>query len=392
MFVAAIWTFAGGKSLVAVRIVQVALAIATVWLIYRLGTGMFDRSTGALAALGVAVYPSVLFANITILTETLFTFLLVLMIWLCHMALRDSSLTKMALSGVTCGFASLTRSVLWPFPLLAGIVVFVVSRGSWRKRLAMSAIFCACHVVVLAPWAIRNSRLQGVPVAVDTMGGFNLWMANSDATPSDRIWAAVSQGAEQRMARALAEAFPGQRVTEGQKDRWGRNAAVRYMIGHPAVTVKRSLRKFADFWGFDRELLAGITYGMYSPPGTAALVMTLAVLMAYPATMCLAALGLWSTGKRCVPTHLMVAALVLFVCGIHTIVFGHSRYRLPLMPFLLIYAGAGARAAAWRSVRESGWRTGGAAAMVGVLVMIWLHETLIRDAERVRLLYDRLTS
>lgn len=388
-FLASVWTIAGVRSLVAVRIVQMVLALATVWLVYRLGTGMFDARTGALAALGVALYPSLLFANATLLTETLFTLLLVLTMWLCHLALRDGSWAKIALAGACCGLAALTRSVLWPFPLVGWAVVIAASPGSWRRRVALGAMFCACHALVLTPWAVRNTRLQGGFVVVDTMGGFNLWMANSDATPTDRIWAAVGQGGEERMAEALAAAFPGRRPTEGEKDRWGREAAFRFMIDHPALTFNRSLRKFADFWGLDRELLAGITQGLYSPPLFLGLPMGAAVILAYPATMVLAAIGIWLTRKGAWPTHLMIGTLILFVCAIHTLVFGHSRYRLPLMPFMLIYAAAAVRARSWRPLL-AWWRIVGAGSMIAVLSAIWIQEILVRDAERVRALLKHL--
>jgi 4-amino-4-deoxy-L-arabinose transferase-like glycosyltransferase len=387
---AAIWTLVGGESLLAVRVVQMALALATVGLVYRLGTEMFDAKAGAWAAIGVAVYPSLLFSNVTLLTETVFTFLLVLTVWFCHVGLRDGSLLKIMLAGLSCGLASLTRSVLWPFPVVGAAIIVAANRGPWWRRLGMAAAFSVCHALVLTPWAIRNTRLQGVFVVVDTIGGFNLWMANSDATPEDRIWASVSLGGDEQFARVLALEFPERRLTEGEKDRWGRNAAFRYIIGHPAISVQRSLRKFADFWGLDRELLAGLSQGIYSPPHIGALLVASAVLLAYPTTMLLTAAGVWSTARSSWPTHLMVGAVVLFTCAIHTLVFGHSRYRLPLMPFLLIYAAAAVRAETWQFLRKPGWRTACAASTVAGLIGIWLHEILVRDAERVHELLHRL--
>lgn len=255
----------------------------------------------------------------------------------------------------------------------------------------MAAVFCACHALVLAPWAVRNTQLQGVFTVVDTISGFNLWMANSAATPPDRIWDAISQGGAERFSEALAVDFPGRGLTEGQKDHWGRAAAFDYMLQHPGVTLGRSLRKFADFWGLDRELIAGMARGLYSPPRWAAIGIAAAVMLAYPTTMFLAATGLWLTPKRAWPTHALVLTLLFFVCAIHTIVFGHSRYRLPMMPFFLIYAAAALSAGSWRRLAERRWATVAAGSMVALLGAIWLQEILIRDADRVRSLLSRLT-
>ena len=41
--------------------------------------------------------------------------------------------------------------------------------------------------------------------------------------------------------------------------------------------------------------------------------------------------------------HLFLVSVIVFVCGVHTVVFGHERYHLPLMPFILLYAAAAIR-------------------------------------------------
>jgi hypothetical protein len=35
--------------------------------------------------------------------------------------------------------------------------------------------------------------------------------------------------------------------------------------------------------------------------------------------------------------HWLLICVIAFVCGLHTIVFGHSRYHLPLMSLVLVY-------------------------------------------------------
>lgn len=388
---AAVWTLAGGQSFVAVRVVLFLMSLGTVWLVYRLGASLFDRRTGAIAALGVAFYPSFLFSNLTLLTETPFTFLLVLTVWLCHLGLRDDSPAMLALAGLTCGLAALTRSVLWPFPVLGALVLVAASRGSWARRVTMAGAFCLCHAMVLTPWAVRNTQLQGVFTVVDTISGFNLWMANSEATPRDRIWDAVGQSGQEQFALKVRAAFPGRQLTEGEKDHWGRSAALEYVIGHPLVTAERSVRKFADFWGLDRELVAGIAQGLYAPPSSIAWALVAAILLAYPVTMLLAAGGIWMTSREISRTEWLVWTIAIFICAIHTLVFGHSRYRLPLMPFLLIYAAAAIRAQVWRSLPVSGWRTAAAAVTVAGLGLIWVQEVLVRDADRVRSFLSRIT-
>jgi 4-amino-4-deoxy-L-arabinose transferase-like glycosyltransferase len=80
--VAAIWAATSPDNLQAVRLVQIALALGTMGLAYALGRRIFDHRTGCYAAAVCWLYPSLIFFNFLILTETLFTFLLLLFVLL----------------------------------------------------------------------------------------------------------------------------------------------------------------------------------------------------------------------------------------------------------------------------------------------------------------------
>src|SRR5262245_43055959 len=75
--VAAVWAIAGEGNLQAVRLVQVGLSAATAWLVFLIGRRAFTPVAGRVAAGVVWLYPSFIFFDVTILTETLYTFLLV---------------------------------------------------------------------------------------------------------------------------------------------------------------------------------------------------------------------------------------------------------------------------------------------------------------------------
>jgi hypothetical protein len=71
---------------------------------------------------------------------------------------------------------------------------------------------------------------------------------------------------------------------------------------------------------------------------------------------------------------------------LHTIVFGHSRYHLPLVPVLALYI---ARLAGSGTPREwLAWRPAlyGAAALALVIVAGWVRQIAIVDVDRVRAL------
>jgi hypothetical protein len=232
---------------------------------------------------------------------------------------------------------------------------------------------------------VRNTRLQGVPVVVDTMGGMNLRMGNYEFTPHDRIWDAVSMTGNRSWIVGIPETPPdGGAWTEGKKERWARGEAVQYMLAHPGLTLWRAVIKFSDFWALDRDFAAAIQRGLFHPPLWAAIVSTAAMTLAFPLVVGLAIIGACLAPPADWRSHLLLILLVLFVTALHSVVFGHPRYRLPLTPVLAIYAGAAVSARAWHRLRE-GWRVSLLPATLALaLAAIWTTQFIVRDWPFVR--------
>jgi len=252
------------------------------------------------------------------------------------------------------------------------------------------------YALVVAPWAVRNTRLQHVPTVVDTMGGMNLRMGNYEYTPEDRMWDAVSLRGEKNWVYALTQeppgpAPPGGVFTEGMKDKWAQRKAIEYMRAHPATTLHRALIKFADFWGLERSFIAGVQQGLYSPPTWFTALTFLLMTLIYPAVAVLGAAGMW-LARPDWRVHLVMLLPVVLVTGIHSVVFGHSRYHLPLLPVLAIYASALWLSGLREVLRVPGWARIGATASVLVLVTIWGRQVLIVDAQRLHLIISGFLS
>jgi len=98
---AGIWTVAGSENLQAVRVVQILLALATTALVYVLGARIYDARVGRWAAVVCWLYPSFIFFNFLILTETLFTLLLVAFVLLTVLLVQ----TPRAWLALACGVA-----------------------------------------------------------------------------------------------------------------------------------------------------------------------------------------------------------------------------------------------------------------------------------------------
>jgi hypothetical protein len=155
------------------------------------------------------------------------------------------------------------------------------------------------------------------------------------------------------------------------------------MREHPQTTLRRSVLKFFDFWGLERDFIAGVQRGYYDTPLWFAALGALAMTFGYVATAIFAVIGI-SLAPPERRAHLLLITIVLFICGVHTVVFGHSRYHLPLVPILLLYAASAVSSGRWREVFTFGRPSLLATSMVVLLGIVWLREIFVRDWDRIR--------
>jgi len=381
-FLAAVWSVAGPLNFQAVRICQCILALATSALVYLLGARTHGTTVARLGAALCWLYPSLIFFNVLILTETLFTFLLALFLLLAATLVQTPRAATAVGCGLALGLAALTRSVLWPLPFLLCPLLAILIRERLTRRLVLSALVLAGYAVVVGPWAVRNTRLQGVVTIVDTMGGMNLRMGNYEYTPEDRMWDAVSIGGDKSWVYGLSGPA-GQVMTEGKKEKWAQRKALEYMRAHPTVTLRRAFIKFADFWGLEREFIAGVQNGLFGAPLWLSVGGAPLIIGIYVCVVTVGAAGIWLAPSGDKRLQVVLLLPVVFIVAAHTIVFGHPRYHLPLIPILGLYAAATVTSRIPSPAAASRPRLIAVTATVTALVAIWIRQVTAADLGRI---------
>jgi 4-amino-4-deoxy-L-arabinose transferase-like glycosyltransferase len=383
-FVAGVYSTCGLENFRAVRLLQVVISLGTVVLVYRLGTMLHSRRVGTWAAGLCAFYPSLLAYNNLLLTEVLFTALLVAACCALVRAFQRNSIADLLGGGILLGSGALTRSVLWLFPPLLGLYLLATWKGGFgRRAVAALAVFLG-FAMMIVPWSVRNSRLQKTLVIVDVMGGRNFMMGNYEHTPMNRAWATIEIEGERSWIGVLTARHPEvAAATQGQLDKLAQREAVRFVLGHPVLTLKRDLVKFFNFWGLERELIAGASRGAFGRVSAPALILlTVLVFGSFAATVVTGIFGAVARPPDDLRSHGLLLLLMAYICGLHTLAFGHSRYHLPLIPLILVYS-----AAALVHVRElwtnrRRWSVALACGLGGFFVATWAVEVLIVDFDR----------
>jgi 4-amino-4-deoxy-L-arabinose transferase-like glycosyltransferase len=366
----------------AVRAIQAVIGLLTVLIVYRIAVIAYSHRVAVLAAAIVAFYPSWLgYANL-LLSETLFTFLVAAFTWLVCEALRRQQTTVLIAAGFVMGLAALTRSIMLLFAPILGMLILFSWHGGWRRRLLASALPLAAFFAVIAPWAIRNTRVQQTLTIIDVMGGRNAMMGNYEYTPLERSWATISDVPDEyQWHRVLRRESPnGTPLTQGQLDKLALRHAIQFVWSHPWLTLKRDVVKFFNFWQLEREFLAASLSGYFgnlSAPTT--LTIGAVICGSYAAVLFAALFGLCCKPVKDFRIHMLLVLSIVFPCAIHTLIFAHSRYHLPIVPFLAVYASAAMvhREEIWRRRRSLGF--GIAVALCLLAAMGWLRELVLVD-------------
>jgi 4-amino-4-deoxy-L-arabinose transferase-like glycosyltransferase len=330
-----------------VRIIQIFFSLGIIYVVFLLGKRVFNDKTGLAAGLIFACYPSFVFFSNFLLTEILFTLLFALFVCffleLFHNQNREvesgnTNKLKAFLSGVLLGLSALTRSILYPFLPVALVMIVFLSKGTPWQKIKYAVLLAAGYAVIISPWAIRNSILHQTPVVIGTMGGLNLYMGNYEHTPLNRAWAAIDLTGKKIWYYGHEDVLKG--MNEAQKQKWAVSMAKDYMGAHKLQTLKRSLIKAANFWGLERAVLGPMLNGHWPKlKGNVILVVSaIFIFLVYGIVVLGSVFGLiYNFGSRPIAV-LITLVLFAYFTGMHALVFGHSRYHLPLVPLLAVFA------------------------------------------------------
>jgi len=148
----------GDLGLTAIRLIQVMLQCASLYVLYFFVRALFDRRLALLAALLTVLYiPEYVAANF-ILTEILFKFIFILLAYLAWVAIQKKSVKFYILSGILLALACLIRPNMIVFPAVV-FVMWLIQKYKFKEIIKYATIVAVIFVVMMSPWWIRNFNL-----------------------------------------------------------------------------------------------------------------------------------------------------------------------------------------------------------------------------------------
>ncbi|MEA2081759.1 MAG: glycosyltransferase family 39 protein, partial [Elusimicrobiota bacterium] len=239
-FLAAVYKVFGAGNMTAVRLTQALLGTAQAAFIYFLTLKIFrKRLTACIAAAAVAFYPYLIFYSAHILSETLYSFLLVSSVFYIYsMGDDDESPVSSIAAGVLASLAVLTKAtVLAVFPVL--IVWFALNKIDIRKIV----FFFAAAAIIITPWSMKNYLKYGAVVPVTPSGSYFFQAYNKETM---RLEEETRRLKDVEWYTDEYNEIAEQPVIEA--DREYRRRAVVFMKQNPLVVLRLMLLRFVHFW------------------------------------------------------------------------------------------------------------------------------------------------
>lgn len=323
-----------------IGVFHLILGTATIWLTYRFCL-MWRMPTWAtlLSAILVAVDPLLLWYTTYPMTETVFTFLVIALLYASRLQ-RD--MLKQIAIGLLFGLCALCRPSIWPFGALMILswIRWLLSQQNRENRHNKIVSLCKkvpwmtllIAVGTLVPWGIRNQLIFGKPILTTTHGGYTLLLGNNPVFYKEVVsrewgttWKRESLTAWQQSLETDIQLDLGKDATEPARDRWMYGRAIQNISNNLEMFSQACLLRFVRFWnvaplGETASAIPGTIYwavfGYY-------LLITLGLIP-----------GLYFSRKH--RTLEICAILIISFTLVHMFFWSNTRMRAPLIPAISI--------------------------------------------------------
>jgi hypothetical protein len=312
-----------GPHLLALRLVEAALGVLTIGLIGLIGTRLFGRRAGLIAAAIAALHPVLAFLPTIQYSENTLMLFVVLGFGALFAAWRHGSMWRWALCGMVWGVALLIRpNSLFAAPGVA-LGLFLAFRRERRPLLRPALVCLAACALTVTPWIIRNHRVHGEWFFIATGGGRQFWTGNNPRAEADSRVAGFFP--DSAMAAEMKR-LPN----EVEQERYYYRLAFAYVREHPRRAAVLYLRELRNLFALYPETRTRIYITGLSrwAQGLASSVMFTGVLIAL-------------TRRRSDPRLWVLALPVLSFALGSSFFFAIMRYRMTVEACLLWMAGMG---------------------------------------------------
>jgi len=323
LLLAFIYGIFGFKSYSMVVMLQAVLGAASAVLAYKTGELLFGKGY-AWIPFGLTLgYPLFAFWGMYVLTETTYVLTINLFLYLLArytVEAKQPKLRTLLILGAATGISNLVRPLLLLYFPVLGLWIWWIQRGNLKTAFRDFTIILIMTVLVMSPWWIRNGIKYQQFIPVSNYGSYEFYLGNNPLTVTDNYFY-FAQPSYDPDVKARIEKLP---VLEQEKEY--KRLGMAYILQHPVKFVQRTLSKEKNLFWQPVTPVYGESYKMrgysldqwYLLLGLAGIVLSFFHFKKYSFLV-------------------FFTVYYSFIVSMITVVSG-GRYRLPVMPALVLFA------------------------------------------------------
>ncbi|MCK4386104.1 MAG: tetratricopeptide repeat protein [candidate division Zixibacteria bacterium] len=335
-----------GESFYLPRLIQIIIGSLNCVLIFLLGKKLFNRKIGIIASFIACLYAPLIYFDAELLIPVLIIFLdLMLILLLLSAEVRLKKRWWLA-AGIVLGLSAIARPnilIFVPFVLLW--ICIKLWKENKNKIIFSSLFFLLGTILIIAPVTIRNWVVGKDFVLISSQGGINFFIGNNIESDGKTAAAATGmfpyEGYKDNIwltSIKLAEKNLGRKLKPSEISNFWFKQALDFIKTYPSKYLQLLGKKLYFFWN-SYEIESSKDLYFHSRWSSLLRLFLWDHLLRFPfGLICpLALLGIILNAKFWKKYFLIYAFILSYMFSV-ILFFVTSRFRLPVIPLLIIFA------------------------------------------------------
>lgn len=305
---------------VVLRVLQAIVAALGGVFVFSLAERWFGARAAVLAAFAYALDPLLVITSGLLYPETLAAVLLTGIVLLTLDAAERDGVARSLSIGALLAILAMLRPVALVLPPVIAVWLALALPGPASRRMVHAAMMGLAWVLVLSPWLARNYQLHHELIPMTTPGAHTAPVRREEA-------------ARRGLVLSMAQ--------------WAWN--------HPEALAARVARQFAQFWELTpsrmvtddparREALHQRDPRLETRPLFSRSARDLVSAGSFSLELLLALVGITAVARTHWRQALLLLGVILAYAAGYALFVAKLRYRIPILPLLFVFTGAGAAA------------------------------------------------
>lgn len=336
-----------GTNVLKTKLFFALIGSTSIYFVYRYALDLFNKKTAICAALIAALYPFFIYWSSVLMTENLSVFLIAPALFFTNRLItnKGNRFSAAVFGGLSWTMLIMIRAQNFYFlPFLFGIFIW---KKAYKGRLVAAFLFFFTAISMPFMWMCKNYKNSG-SFALDTHGGVTLLINTAFHNESRISWGFAMETLQNSKTFKEAKKLPPEK-----KDLFYKTKAIDFILSHQMDFIKTRAYNFIQFWRFYPRI--HIPNQDASPfLNTKKIYFVFISLLTEPFIIPLGIFGFFLAFKEKSPAVLLPFSFIAFTALIHTLIVAQMRYRLSIMPILIIFSVYGALKI-YRNFKRENW-------------------------------------